>query len=93
MTHNANEYDGGVIGGANRRRLGVKKGLQDFTLYLPTKTHHGLLIELKRLKYFKITPEQLWWNKKLNSLGYSAHFCYGCDHAILVTLDYLKNLA
>jgi len=92
IVHNANEYDGGVIGGAKRKRMGIKKGLPDFTLYLPTKLHHGLLIELKRIKGYKISPEQLWWNKTLNSLGYSAHFCYGSASAILVTENYLKNL-
>src|SRR6266852_4492356 len=80
--HIANEYDGGVIGGFNRKCMGVRKGVSDFYLPLPVKPYHGLWIELKRRSGSKVSLEQQFWIDKMNDLGYLAVICYGFDQAV-----------
>lgn len=74
------------------RHLGMKKGVSDFLLPLPTKTRHGLWIELKRREFSKESEEQVWWIDKMRGLGYEAQFCYGWEHAKTVIEDYLRDL-
>lgn len=92
IIHIPNEYDGGAIRGRIRKLMGVKKGVSDILLPLPTKSHHGLWLELKRREGSRESSEQRWWINKMRSLGYAAYFCYGCDDAIRKVSDYLKGL-
>lgn len=89
--HVANEYDGGIVKGANRKRMGVKKGVPDFFFPVPRSPYHGLWIELKRVQKFSISKEQEWWIQKLRKLGYAAYFCYGCNHAIETVKNYFNG--
>jgi hypothetical protein len=89
IIHIPNEYDGGAIKGKRRADMGVKRGVSDFLLPLPTKTHHGLWIELKRRKHGVESSEQRAWINKMRTLGYDAHFCYGCSEAIEKVNAYL----
>ena len=91
LIHIANEYDGGAIGGFQRKRLGVKKGVSDLLLALPTKTYHGLWIELKRKEGGRVTEEQQDWVNKMNAVGYLAVVCRGYEAAVKVICDYLKT--
>lgn len=91
LIHIPNEYDGGVVGGFNRKRMGVKRGVSDLMLPLPTKTYHGLFIELKRQVGSKVTIEQQWWVDRMNELGYLAKICYGFDDARKTIEEYLTT--
>jgi len=71
--------------------MGVKRGVSDLMLPLPTKTYHGLWLELKRKLCSKVTFEQKWWVDKMNELGYLAKICYGFDDARKTIEDYLKT--
>lgn len=91
LIHIPNEYDGGVVGGRNRKLMGVKRGVSDLLLPVPTKSYHGLWIELKRQERSSVTPEQQWWVDKMNELGYLAKICYGFDDARKTIENYLAE--
>lgn len=75
--------------GKKMKSRGLTKGFPDFFLFKPVVPYCGLAIELKRIKNYVISPEQKYWNKKLNEDGYSAHFAFGADHAIKIIENYL----
>lgn len=68
---------------------GVRPGVPDLMLALPTNLHHGLFLELKRQRGGRVSPEQKAWIERLDSFGYKAAVCRGFGEARLVTLDYL----
>jgi hypothetical protein len=72
-------------------KMGLKKGVSDFFLAYPTKTYHGLWIELKRKEKFNISTEQQEWIVKMKSKGYAAYFAYGWEHARYLILTYLES--
>ena len=89
--HIPNEYDGGAFKGLCRRRQGVRKGVSDLCIPLPTKSHHGMFLELKRRYGAKATKEQIQWIDKMNALGYAAKICYGLDDAVEFIQGYLAS--
>lgn len=94
------EKSGSVIRGAMSKAAGVKAGVPDIFLPVPTyvwldkKSYHGLYIELKRLKSArgsagKASEQQIKWHSYLNSAGYKAVVCYGWEAARNEILAYL----
>lgn len=77
--------------GNKLKRMGLRKGVSDFFLPLPTNNHHGLWIELKRREKYKISKEQSDWIRLMRHLDYRAEFAIGWDEAREITLDYLKD--
>ena len=76
---------------ARLRQQGVKKGVSDIFLPMPTMWHHGLYIELKRAKKqgaSRVSPEQKEFIQEMNTAGYMAVVCYGADEAIKVISEY-----
>jgi hypothetical protein len=92
LIHIPNEYDGGAVGGYQRRLMGVKKGVSDILLPLPIKPYHGLWIELKRRSGSNVSVEQQLWIDKMTELGYMAVICYGWEDAVRVITNYLHGL-
>ena len=72
------------------RAMGVKSGVPDLFLPVPRGKFHGLWIEMKRTKDGKLSENQKWWLKALNSLGYSAQVAYGAEQAIRQLEEYLN---
>ena len=72
------------------RAMGVKSGVPDLFLPVPRGGFHGLWIEMKRTKDGKLSENQKWWLKALNSLGYSAQVAYGAEQAIRQLEEYLN---
>ena len=70
------------------KREGVKKGVPDIFVPIPTKTHHGLFIEMK-FGYNKPSFNQKEWLEYLGSVGYKAVVCYGFEEAMHAIGDYL----
>lgn len=91
LIHVPNEYAHGVIGGAIRKRLGVRKGVSDFFIPLPVKSYHGLWIELKRISGSKVSKEQKDWLELMQSLDYKAEIAYGAGHAIDIVKRYMDS--
>jgi hypothetical protein len=71
------------------KRMGVKSGVPDLCIPLPTKSHHGLYIELKRKSRSATSDNQLYWIERLKKNGYAAHIAKGADEAIKIVCDYL----
>lgn len=70
--------------GHQLKRMGLRPGASDICIYYPTKTHHGLWLEVKRnKKYTKSEREKPTWIAQerfletVKSVGYAGFFCYG----------------
>ena len=67
---------------------GVKRGVPDLMLPLPTDKFHGLFIEMKFGKN-KMTPEQQEFFDYATQQGYLCKVAYSADEAIEIIDDYL----
>jgi hypothetical protein len=76
---------------AKFQREGLRKGIPDLFLPVPSGGFHGAFIELKRIKNAKASAEQQEWIDFLNGQGYFAMVCYGADEAIAVIQRYLTT--
>lgn len=85
-----NEGKRSLILGHLYKRMGLRSGTPDIFIPYPTKTHHGLFIELKYGRN-KATPAQLKFIEKLKSQGYAAEVIWGADAAIECIINYLKS--
>lgn len=77
--------------GNKLKRMGMRAGVFDFFIPIPTSLYHGLWIELKRRKGSKISKEQMEWSHKMKSLQYCACFAYGWEEARELILLYLSS--
>jgi hypothetical protein len=91
LTHIPNEGKRTKLTGAKLKREGLKRGYPDMVLDVARCGYYGLRIELKRVKDYKISPEQKKWIIKLNEQGYAAVFCFGANHAWKVIESYLSQ--
>lgn len=74
------------------RRLkatGLATGFPDIFIPLPSGGYHGLMIELKRAKGGKPTPEQIGWIQYLRDNGYWADIAHGFEEARDIVIHYL----
>jgi len=78
--------------GARLKLEGVSKGFPDLFLPIPTPTHHGLFIELKRREGGRLSKEQKEWLDYLTGAGYEARVCAGAGEAIIVITNYLQSV-
>lgn len=69
---------------------GVKAGVPDISLPVPSGRYHGLYVELKAGKN-KTTENQDGWLSRLRQQGYCVAVCYGWEAASKVITDYLKQ--
>jgi hypothetical protein len=88
--HFANERRCSVQEGRLLKRMGVKKGVADFFLAIPTNGYAGLWIELKVGKG-KLSVEQSEFLARKNERGYIATACWGFEAAIETIKAYLKG--
>lgn len=77
--------------GARMKAEGLKTGVPDICLPVARGGHHGLYIELKRVKNSRVTQDQLDWIEALIAQGYVAAVCRGCDEAIELITRYLSG--
>ncbi len=82
--------------GFNLKLMGLRPGASDMLIFYPTKTYHGLFLELKRNK--KYTPSErrtnTWvaqeeFQKTVKSVGYHADICYGWEEGTKIIDAYL----
>jgi len=74
-----------VIEAAKLKRMGVKAGFPDVTIYNSppcNRNAKGAVIELKRVVGGKVSPEQTKWLHDLAELGWVTAICFGIDDAI-----------
>lgn len=91
IIHIPNEGKREVIFGSRLKRMGMRAGVSDFFLPIPTHKYHGLWLELKRLKGSRETEQQKSWLNKMLSLDYYACFAYGWVEAREIILQYLSD--
>lgn len=77
--------------GARMKAEGLRRGVPDICLPVARGGHHGLYIEMKRVKNSKVTKEQFEWIEALVAQGYVAAVCRGCDEAISLITSYLSG--
>ena len=73
------------------KQEGLKAGVPDLMIPVPNKNHHGLFIEMKRVKNSKVSGHQKQWIELLNKQGYKAIVCYGNNEAIKEIENYIKD--
>lgn len=77
---------------ARLKAQGVRAGVPDLCLPVPSGEYHGLFIELKVGKN-KTSKEQEEWLGKLAGQGYKTAVCYGWEAAMHEILTYLGKEA
>jgi len=70
---------------------GVRSGVPDFCIPIPTPAYHGLYIEIKYGNDNYASPEQKAKVAQLNKRGYCARVCKGLDNLIGLTTAYLTG--
>lgn len=88
--HFANERRCSIQEGRTLKRMGVKKGVFDFHLAIPSRTKHGLWLELKVGKG-RPTKDQLAFHARKIKRGYEAKFVIGIEEAKKAALEYLDD--
>ena len=88
-----NQSGGGVPAIIRGRRMvkeGVRAGVPDLLLPVPSGNFHGLFIELKR-HGGQMKENQLWWATALRAQGYDVAVCYGFEEARVAIERYLMK--
>lgn len=73
------------------KKEGLVSGIPDLMIPVANKNHHGLFIEMKRVKNSKVSVQQKQWIELLNKQGYKAIVCYGSSAAIKEIEEYIKE--
>ena len=76
---------------AKLRAEGVRRGVPDLFLPVARGRHHGLFVELKRLRGGQVSPDQKIWLQVLAGQGYQVAICAGWEAARRVLVDYLST--
>lgn len=90
FTASANGGSRNLIEAVKFKRMGVSAGFPDIEIPLPSGSHHGLYIELKRVNGSKVSKEQVEWLEYLRNQGYYADIAYGFEEAKAMVLHYLS---
>ena len=89
LFHIPNESVGGQGWLVRNRQMGVKSGVPDLMLPIPSQGYHGLFLEMKN-KTGRLSMEQKKWIAALRDLGYKAEVAYGWEDAKCQILNYLQ---
>lgn len=92
LYHVPNERKCTPAQGQALKRMGVKRGVPDLCLPVPSGKAHGLYIELKSMaKSTRASDAQLWWMDELVAQGYAVAMCRGWEAARDVIVDYMEG--
>lgn len=72
------------------KEQGVKPGVPDICLPVPSHHYTALYIELKRRHGGRVSAEQLEWLHELGRVGNLAVVARGADEAIAIIKEYLR---
>lgn len=84
----ANAFEGWRL-----KRQGVKPGVSDLMLPVPSAGYHGLWIEFKAAppNDAAVSAPQARWIKLMQQYGYWAQVCRGVDEAMATVKSYLQS--
>ena len=68
------------------KKQGVRKWVPDYIIIIKDKL---IFIEMKKIKWSKVSTEQLEWNTELNKCWIGAYICFWFDDAKKVIDSYL----
>lgn len=71
------------------KKMGVKRGVPDLFLPIPSGEYHGLFIEMKAVNG-RPSDDQIWWSEHLKANGYACSVCYGWKQAAEILTWYLS---
>lgn len=91
LYHIPNEGRRSGLTGYRMKLQGLRRGVPDICLPVPSGRFTALYIELKRRKGGRVSEEQRGWIAALNRVGCRAVVCRGWDEARDVIMDYLRN--
>jgi hypothetical protein len=74
----------------NFKRCGVQSGIPDICIPIPSGSHHGLYIELKRKSGGRLSDNQVYWLNYLRGNGYYAEVAKGFDEAVEIINHYFS---
>ena len=77
-----------IVTATKLKAEGVKSGVPDIFLAVPSDTAHGLFIEMKSAKG-KASDNQKQWLSALSSNGYICAICYSFSDAQQIIMEYL----
>lgn len=78
------------IEAARLKAQGVKKGVPDICLPVPSHHYTALYIELKRRHGGRVSAEQREWLHELGKVGNLAVVARGAEEAITIIKEYLR---
>lgn len=90
MFHVPNEAKRSYALGNEMKAQGMKAGVPDLFLPVARGEYHGLFIELKRVRNYKLSDVQRKWLGDLTRQGYKAVMCRGWGEASRMIVDYLN---
>ncbi|CAB4203012.1 VRR-NUC domain containing protein [uncultured Caudovirales phage] len=88
--HIANERKTSWIGGKILKSKGVRSGVPDVCVPIPTKSYPGLYIEFK-VKPNKLTSNQSDYCQLLHAMGYAVRIAWSGEEALGIVKSYLKE--
>ena len=91
LFHIPNGGSRNLLEAAHLKSQGVKPGVPDICLPVPSGKFSALYIEMKRRKHAEISEAQRGWIEALNRVGNRAVVCYGWDEAREALVEYLKG--
>jgi hypothetical protein len=83
-----------IVTATKLKATGVKKGVSDMFLPVARHGHHGLFIELKKLKGGKESDDQKEWAAAVRDQGYAYCLCLGwraAAHALEAWLGFSEK--
>lgn len=93
---NDNEGKRTTAQGNQAKRLGLRPGASDLFIAWPTRTFHGLWLEVKRNKKYSLSERstETWLAQEsfiedMKSVGFDGHFCYGWMDGKRIIENYL----
>ena len=93
---NNNEGKRTAAQGYNLNLMGLRSGVSDLFIYYPTKTYHGLFLEIKRNGHYPTSSRKTstWISQEkfietVKSVGYAGAFCFGWEDGKRVIEEYL----
>ena len=86
--HVPNGGNRSAVTGARMKKQGTKRGVPDNFIFDGPEEYKGIVIELKRVKGGRLTPEQKCWLKELKERGWLTKVSHGADEAI----DWLEEI-
>lgn len=95
---NTNEGKRTPLQGRQLKQLGLRPGVSDLFIYYPTKTFHGLWLEVKRNKRYSPSERRTdtWKAQQLfletvKNVGFAGETCYGFEDGKRIVETYLLS--